>query len=87
MEALVADKDRYAALLSTMESQFDQLDKLGLLNFNKGTSNARVKLSVDVKPELVFILANHNPRSSKLRNIILDSTIDCRDTHNPHFST
>jgi hypothetical protein len=41
-----------------MESQFNQLDELGLLKFNKGTSNAKVKLNADEKPEVIFILVN-----------------------------
>jgi hypothetical protein len=59
-----------------MESQFNQLDELGLLKFNKGTSNAKVKLNADEKPEVIFILANHNPRSPKLKTILSDPEID-----------
>lgn len=72
MTALISDKDRYARLLSMMESQFNQLDQLGLLKFNKGTSEAKVKLDPAEKPEVIFILANHNPRSSKLEQILDD---------------
>jgi hypothetical protein len=59
-----------------MESQFNQLDELGLLKFTKCTSNAKVKLNVDEKPEVIFILANHNPRSTKLKTILSDPEID-----------
>ena len=59
-----------------MESQFNQLDELGLLKFNKGTSNTKVKLNVDNKPEVIFILANHNPRSPKLKTILSDPELD-----------
>jgi hypothetical protein len=76
MDTLITDKKRYAKLLQTMESQFNQLDELGLLKFNKGTSNAKVKLDVDDKPEVIFILANHNPRSLKLKKILSDPEID-----------
>jgi hypothetical protein len=76
MEKLISNKDSYAKLLETMESQFNQLDKLGLLKFNKGTSNAKVKLNADEKPEVIFILANHNPRSPKLKAILSDPEID-----------
>jgi hypothetical protein len=72
MTVLISDKDRYAQLMSMVESQFNQLDQLGLLNFNKGTSKAKVKLDPADKPEVIFILANHNPRSSKLKDILDD---------------
>ncbi|MCJ7770472.1 hypothetical protein MUP37_02720, partial [Candidatus Bathyarchaeota archaeon] len=51
------------------------LDELGLLRFNKGVSNAKVKLAVDNKPEVIFVIANHNPRSSKLFTTLSDSEI------------
>jgi uncharacterized protein YbaA (DUF1428 family) len=76
MEKLVSNKDSYAKLVETMESQFNQLDVLGMLKFNKGTSNAKVKLNADEKPEVIFILANHNPRSPKLKTILSDPEID-----------
>ena len=76
MENLISAEDRYARLLQTMESQFNQLDELGLLKFNKGTSNAKVILNADEKPELIFILANHNPRSPKLKTILNDPEIE-----------
>jgi hypothetical protein len=76
MDAFVSNKKQYASLLQTMESQFNQLDELGLLNFNKGTSNAKVKLTPENKPEIIFILANHNPRSPKLKKILSDPEID-----------
>lgn len=72
LEALITDKPKYAARLADIESQFHQLDDLGLMKFNKGTSNARVTLSAEDKPEVIFILANQNPRSTKLRNILRD---------------
>jgi hypothetical protein len=76
MDAFVSNKKQYASLLQTMESQFNQLDELGLLNFNKGTSNAKVKLNPENKPELIFILANHNPRSPKLKKLLSDPDIE-----------
>jgi len=76
MEKLISNKDSYAKLLETMESQFNQLDELGLLKFNKGSSNAKVKLNADEKPEVIFILANHNPRSPKLKTILSDPEFD-----------
>lgn len=76
MYALISDKSRYELLLQTMESQFNQLDQLELLNFNKGISNAVIKLDPADKPEAIFILANHNPRSTKLKTILNDPQVD-----------
>ena len=76
MEKLITNKDGYSKLLETMESQFNQLDELGLLKFNKGTSNAKVKLNPDEIPEVIFVIANHNPRSPKLKTILRDPEID-----------
>jgi hypothetical protein len=53
-----------------MESQFNQLDELDLLNFNRSSNGTKVKLVGTEKPEVIFILANHNPRSTKLRSIL-----------------
>lgn len=75
-DASITDKSRYQEFLEVMESQFNQLDDLGLLQFNKGTSNAKVKLNPDDRPEVIFILANHNPRSTKLKTILSDPQID-----------
>lgn len=76
MKNLVSNKDRYAKLLETTESQFNQLDELELLNYEKSKSHTKVKLNVDEKPEVIFILANHNPRRSELRTILSDPEID-----------
>jgi hypothetical protein len=66
-------------LLLTLENQFNQLEQLGLLNFNKGKSNATVALNTSDKPEVIFILANHNPRSKKLNAILSDPQFDAYD--------
>ena len=76
MNTFLTVKENYFAILETMTTQFNQLDELGLVKFNKSTSNAKVKLNVDERPEVIFILANHNPRSSKLRTILSDPEID-----------
>lgn len=75
----IDDTDRYRDMLLTMERQFSQLDQLGLLKFNKGKSNATVALNPSEKPEVIFILANHNPRSTKLVSIISDPQFDAYD--------
>jgi hypothetical protein len=76
MDSLISDNHRYPALLSTMEAQFNQLDELGLLSFNRSIHGTKVKLNVNEKPEVIFILANHNPRSSKLATILNNPEID-----------
>lgn len=76
MDKLFSSEENSKSLYETMESQFGQLDQLGLLNFNKGTSNARVTINRDEIPEVIFILANHNPRSSKLKTILSDPEFD-----------
>jgi hypothetical protein len=76
MNRLFSSKDRYPALFETVQNQFNQLDELGLLKFNKGVSNTKVELITKEKPEVIFILANHNPRSPKLKGILSDPRID-----------
>jgi hypothetical protein len=76
MDTLIANQTGYAKLLHAMENQFNQLDQLGLLKFNKGKSNAIVKLDSKEKPEVIFILANHNPRSSNLKTMINSPEIE-----------
>lgn len=76
IEKLVSDKERYSSLLATMEKQFNQLDELELLNFNRCSNGTKVKLNADDKPEVILILANHNPRSSKLATIIHSPEMD-----------
>lgn len=76
IDALISDSDRYAKLLCTMESQFTQLNQLNLLKFNQCSNQTKVNLDIQDKPEVVFILANHNPRSTKLKTILNDKKID-----------
>lgn len=84
ISALISDRKKYKALLGTMETQFDQLDELGLLNFNRVANWEKIKLAANEKPEVIFVLANHNPRSSKLRTILSDPDIDAYD-HSSSF--
>lgn len=71
IDSLISDNDKYKSLLAMIESQFNQLAELGLLSFNRCSGGTKVKLDANDKPEVVFILANHNPRSTKL-SLILD---------------
>ena len=70
IEKLISNKERYASILETMESQFNQLNQLNLLNFNRCSNGTKIQLDTDDKPDVIFILANHNPRSTKLRSIL-----------------
>lgn len=82
--SFVSDSKRYNDLLDTMETQFNQLDQLGLLKHNRCSNGTKVKLDAGGKPEVIIVLANHNPRSSKLKKIINDPEIDKYDA-SPHF--
>jgi len=72
---LTKHKNKYKSLLETIESQFNQLDELGLLRYNRCSNGTKAKLvdndkhELD-KPEVIFILANHNPRSTVLSSIL-----------------
>jgi hypothetical protein len=70
IDKLTSDNDKYKSLLETIESQFNQLDELGLLRFNRCSNGTKVKLVTNDKPEVIFVLANHNPRSTKLSSIL-----------------
>lgn len=70
IDTLISDHNKYKSLIETIELQFNQLDELGLLNFNHSDNGTKIKLSFTDKPEVIFILANHNPRSTKLKPIL-----------------
>lgn len=75
IDALISDKEKYLTLLEMMEDKFNKLENLELLKFNRSKSGTKVKLDNDTKPEVIFIIANHNPRSSKLKTILSDPEI------------
>jgi hypothetical protein len=68
-DKLISNRDKYTLLLNTMESQFNQLHELGLLHF-KQSKETKVKLVSGDKPEVIFILSNHNPRSNQLTELL-----------------
>ena len=70
MDSLITNKVSYADKIHVIEKQFNQLDQLGLLKFNKGQGFTKVSLDPNEKPEVIFILANHNPRASGLKTIL-----------------
>jgi hypothetical protein len=62
METFLKDSVKYQSLLGTMAAQFNQLAKLGMINFNRSSNVTDIELSADNnKPEVIFLLANHNP--------------------------
>jgi hypothetical protein len=69
---LISDPKQYHAILKSMESQINQLNELSLLKFN---SKENIELNENDKPEIIFVLANHNPRSKALRLILDDKDI------------
>ncbi len=72
---LLLDEKRKIKLLEIISSQFNQLDELGLLMFNRNKKWQPLKLSNVGKPEVIFLLANHNPRKSKLNEILTSSAV------------
>jgi hypothetical protein len=75
MDSLITNHESYTKLMSVIEHQFNQLDQLGLLKFNKGQRFTKVSLDPSQKPEIIFILANHNPRASALKTILSNPEI------------
>ncbi|MEH2560113.1 hypothetical protein V1286_007642 [Bradyrhizobium algeriense] len=68
LEKILADPIKRESLNRTIEQQFEQLLQLGLVRFNKHVKYDRAIVSG--RPEVVFLLANNNPRSTKLLNIL-----------------
>ena len=66
----------YQALIEMMEMQFNQLDELGLIQFNRAANWTKIKIDAEIKPEVILIFANHNPRSHQLRKIISSPEIE-----------
>jgi len=84
IDRMVSNRDKYEALLETIELQFNQLDDLGLMTFNRVANWTKIKLDANGKPEVIFVLANHNPRSAKLHTILSDPAIEAYDC-SPNF--
>lgn len=76
INTFVSDRKRFGELLRTMEGQFNQLGQLNLLKYNRSAGQNTIRLDDNEKPEVVFILANHNPRSTQLKSILTDQSID-----------
>ncbi len=65
-----SDSDRWDDLQKGLEDQINQLDDLGLLNFNRSQTVKRLKIDGTATPELIFLLANYNPASTKLSKFL-----------------
>ncbi len=74
---ILSDQENRDQLNQTIAVQFNQLSSLNLLRFNKSSKVGSV--TVAGRPEVVFLLSDHNPRSRKLLNT-LDSVEE-----SPHF--
>lgn len=79
----ISDRDRYQFLLNTIESQFKQLDQLELLKYKRPVKFSGVELNRESNPEVIFVLANHNPRSYMLADILKEPLVkDCAQSPN-----
>jgi hypothetical protein len=70
LQDILTNTVKCESLNNTISDQFAQLLDLGLVHFNKSAKYNRAVVSG--RPEVVFVLANHNPRSKKLLNILSD---------------
>jgi hypothetical protein len=68
LKEILASSEKREMLNRTIADQFDQLLQLGLVQFNRSATYNRA--AVSGRPEVIFLLANHNPRSKKLLNIL-----------------
>jgi hypothetical protein len=73
---------RQVAIKEMIADQFQQLDQLGLFCFTRSKRFGGIK--VEGKPEVILLLANHNPRSKKLLQV-LTSLEEPEDYHLKFF--
>ncbi len=57
--------------INSFVNSFNQLTDLGLIKYNPGAENKTFQWD-GTNPEFIFLLANRNPRSQKLKNILND---------------
>lgn len=69
IDAFVSNDKKYLELVHTIENQFDQLDKLGLLYFKKFSDYSSMKIQTTM-PEVIIIIANYNPRGASLKQVL-----------------
>jgi hypothetical protein len=70
--ALRTDQANWENLLAGIEGHLKQLDTLGLLDFHRSAAVPDLLLRKESTPELIFLLANYNPRSRKILDILPD---------------
>lgn len=70
MDSLISNNKKYVEISKVIANQFNQLEQLGLLKFNKGQKYNEISIDPEEKPEVIFILANHNPRATGLKTIL-----------------
>ena len=75
-DVFLDNEDNYRNLCEEMASQFNQQDRLGLIRFNRFENWNPVEIDPTRTPEVVFLLANHNPRSTILRDIVHGEEIE-----------
>lgn len=64
--AMISRDEFLSSINGTINSQFHQLDELGLIDFKR--SRLFKGINVSGVPELIFVFSNHNPRSLVLIN-------------------
>ena len=72
VEKLLSDPQKTETLRETAEAQLNQLNELRLLKHTR-PEGRKFRISSDLKPELILLLANHNPYASSLSSILDDS--------------
>lgn len=63
-------EDSWKNLCNELEEQVNQLADLGLLQFTRSSLVQRLVVDQDAKKELIFLLANYNPASTKLAGFL-----------------
>jgi hypothetical protein len=81
LNRILSDQEQYAAILETMEKQFEQLGELGLVKYKQPANFRGISLNPQMKPEVIIVLANHNPRSRILADIL--SSNQMKDFEDP----
>jgi hypothetical protein len=79
--------DAFLLLCRCISFEDDEIKEASRLKKELITGNAdwkKIKLDAGKKPEVIFVLANHNPRSSKLHTILSDPEIEAYDS-SPNF--
>ncbi|MBE0508777.1 MAG: hypothetical protein IBX50_18995 [Marinospirillum sp.] len=71
-EKLLGNTALWNKVVDDLEIQINQLDDLGLLTYNRSTRVEKLSINRQEKPELIFLLANYNPRSTEIKAVLED---------------